>query len=82
LAGLGVNENHHIHEMKSALAKGWLVAAGSDHSTLFVGDADDPNLEGGGQFLGRDSGGGNEQTLTYAAAKKRMCDAFWVEAAT
>lgn len=75
-------EDHHIQEMKSTLAKGWPIAAGSYHSILFVGYADDPNLEGGGQFLVRDSGGGNEQTLTYAAAKQRMCDAFWVELAT
>ncbi len=75
-------EDHHIQEMKSSLAKGCPIAAGSYHSILFVGYADDSNLEGGGQFLVRDSGGGNEQTLTYAAAKKRMCDASWVESAT
>lgn len=74
-------EDHHIQEMKSTLVKGWPVAAGSYHSILFVGYAEDPNLEGGGQFYVRDSGGGNEQTLTYAAAKQRMCDAFWIEAA-
>ncbi len=29
--------------------------------------------------VARNSGGGNEQTLTYTAAKERMCDLFWVE---
>lgn len=72
-------DDRHLAQIKATLAKGWPVAAGSYHSILFVGYADDLNLEGGGQFLVRDSGGGNEQTLTYAAAKKRICDAFWVE---
>jgi len=74
-------DDHHIREIKATLANGWPVAAGSYHSILFVGYTDDQNLEGGGQFLVRDSGGGNEQVLTYAAAKIRICDAFWVESA-
>ena len=55
------------------------MAAGSYHSILFVGYEDDPSLPGGGRFLVRDSGGSNEQTLTYAATKARMCDLFWVQ---
>ena len=61
------------------LAAGSPVAAGSYHSILWVGYHDDPALAGGGEFLVRDSGGGNEKTITYAAAKERMCDLFWVE---
>jgi hypothetical protein len=71
--------DEHIAKTKEVLAAGWPVAAGSYHSILFVGYTDDPALEGGGQFFVRDSGGNNEQTLTYAAAKARMCDLFWVE---
>ena len=71
----------HLSQMKEVLGDGWPVAAGSYHSILFVGYGDDPALPGGGAFLVRDSGGHNEQTLTYAAAKERMCDLFWVEAA-
>jgi len=73
--------DEHIAQCKAVLAQGWPIAAGSYHSILFVGFEDDPALEGGGQFLVRDSGGHNEKTLTYAAAKERMCDLFWVEPA-
>lgn len=69
-----------VTQMKSVLARGWPVAMGSYHSILIVGFSDDAKLDGGGEFLLRDSGGGNEQTISYAAAKKRICDAFWVEA--
>ena len=71
--------DEHIAKTKEVLAGGSPVAAGSYHSILFVGYMDDPALPGGGLFLVRDSGGGNEQTLMYAAAKERMCDLFWVE---
>jgi hypothetical protein len=69
----------HIRGIKEVLAKGWPVAAGSYHSILFIGYRDDAALEGGGEFFVRDSGGGNERTLSYTAAKVRMCDLFWVE---
>ncbi len=72
-------EDRHIRETKAVLAKGWPVAAGSYHSILFVGYEDDPALPGGGRFLVRDSGGRNEETLSYAAAKERMIDLFWAE---
>lgn len=68
-----------LANIKAALAKGWPVAAGSYHSILFVGYQDDPSLPGGGRFLVRDSGGGNEETLTYADTKARMCDLLWVQ---
>ena len=71
--------DEHIAKAREVLARGWPIAAGSYHSILFVGYTDDPALPGGGQFLVRDSGGDNEQALTYAAAKERMCDLFWVE---
>lgn len=68
-----------LKEIKDTLVQGWPVAAGSYHSILLVGYTNTPALDGGGEFLVRDSGGGNEQTLTYGAAAKRICDAFWVE---
>jgi hypothetical protein len=73
--------DEHIAQCKAILAEGWPIAAGSYHSILFVGFEDDAALDGGGQFLVRDSGGHHEKTLTYAAAKERMCDLFWVEPA-
>lgn len=72
-------DDRHIAEVKAVLNAGWPVPAGSHHSILLVGYADDPTVPGGGQFWVRDSGGGNEQSLTYQAAKERICDLFWVE---
>ena len=71
--------DEHIAQTKTVLAGGSPVAAGSYHGILLVGYHDDPALAGGGEFFVRDSGGGNEQTLTYTAAKERMNDLFWVE---
>jgi len=68
-----------ISDIKTTLAQGWPVAVGSYHSILLVGFTNSTALAGGGEFYVRDSGGGNEQTLTYAATAKRICDAFWVE---
>lgn len=47
------------------------------HSILFVGYEDAPVLPGGGRFLVADSNR-QEKDLTYEAAKKRMCDLFWL----
>ena len=74
----GITDGH-ILEMKKVIAAGWPVAAGSYHSILLSGYRDDPSTDGGGVFLIRDSGGYNERTITYAAAKERFCDLFWVE---
>lgn len=71
-------DDKYIVRIKEALADGWPVAAGSYHSILFVGYEDNPALPGGGRFLVRDSGGGNEQALDYAATKARMSDLFYV----
>jgi hypothetical protein len=68
-----------IWHMKSVIASGWPVSAGSYHSILFVGYEDDPSLPGGGRFLVADSNLA-EHDITYAAAKKRMCDLFYVTA--
>jgi hypothetical protein len=69
----------HLLEAKRALAAGWPVCAGSYHSVLFAGYRDGPGLPGGGEFLVRDPGGGNEQTMSYEAAKKRLCDLVWFD---
>jgi C1A family cysteine protease len=73
-AGLNDADVWHI---KSVLANGWPVSAGSGHSIVFVGYEDDVALPGGGRFLVADSNL-KERDITYAAAKKRMCDLFWV----
>ena len=72
----GLNDADLWH-IKSVLASGSPVSAGSYHSILFVGYEDDPTLPGGGRFLVGDSNL-KEKHITYAAAKKRMCDLFWV----
>jgi len=71
--------DQNLSDVKRVLASGQPVAAGSFHSILLVGYADAPDAPEAGHFFVRDSGSGNERTLTYAAAKKRMCDLFWVE---
>ena len=75
---VGITDGH-IELMKAILRNGWPVCAGSGHSVLVVGYTDDPVSTGGGHFLLRDSGGGNEQTMTYKAAKARLCDLLWYD---
>ena len=62
------------------LAKGYPVAAGSSHSRLLVGYADDPGQPGGGFFLTKDSGKAAFDLVTYDFAKTKVGDVFWVEA--
>lgn len=66
-----------LWHIKSVLANGSPVSAGSYHSILFVGYEDDPDFPGGGRFLVADSNL-KEQDLSYEAACERMCDLFWV----
>jgi C1A family cysteine protease len=72
--------DHQLHEIKSVLARGYPVAAGSDHSRLLVGYNDDPNRPGGGTFITKDSGSGKFDSVTYEFAKTKIGDVFWVEA--
>lgn len=69
----------HMTEIRQALARGWPVAAGSDHSRLLVGFRDDPAQSGGGTFLTQDSAIGGYGTVTYDWVKTKVGDAFWVE---
>jgi Papain family cysteine protease len=69
-----------IIEIKEVLAKGWPVAAGSDHSRLLVGYIDDDQKPGGGIFITKDSGSGKFDSVTYEFAKTKIGDAFWVDA--
>lgn len=66
-------------EVKSALADGWPVAAGADHSRLLVGYRDDAAQPGGGVFIARDSGTGRDETVTYEFARTQVNDAYWAE---
>jgi hypothetical protein len=70
-------EEADLPRIKAVLANGSPVSAGSYHSLLLVGYEDDPKLPGGGRFFVADSEG-HERDLDYEAAKKRMCDLFWV----
>ena len=74
----GVTDEH-LAEMRRILSQGVPVAAGSYHSLLFVGFEEDASQPGGGRFLLRDSGSGGEGEMTYAEAKTRLCDVFWIE---
>ena len=70
----------HLHEIKGVLAKGWPVAAGSEHSRLLVGYRDNTQQPGGGVFFDDDSATGNFEEVTYEFVKKNVGDVFWVEA--
>ena len=72
-------EDGDIVQIKSVLASGYPVSAGSYHSVLLVGYEDDPKVPGSGRFLVADSQG-RERELTYQATKERMSDVFWVTA--
>lgn len=70
----------HLRRIKAVLAGGYPVAAGSSHSRLLVGYADDARQPGGGLFLTKDSGAAAFASITYAFAKEMVGDVFWVEA--
>lgn len=70
-----------LAETRRALAAGWPVCAGSNHSRLFVGYADNADAPGGGTFLTRDSGMGRDSTVSYEWARENLYDLFWVEIA-
>lgn len=72
-------EDADVLKVKTVLASGFPVSAGSYHSVLFVGYEDDVNLPGGGRFFISDSNL-QESEISYTAAKDRFCDMFWVEA--
>lgn len=74
--------DEHLREIKTVLAKGYPVAAGSSHSRLIVGYVDDGRQPGGGVFLIKDSGAAAYNTITYQFAKEKVGDVFWVEAPT
>lgn len=70
----------HLRQIKGVLARGYPVAAGSSHSRLLVGYADDARQPGGGLFLTEDSGIAAFDSISYAFAKEKVGDVFWVEA--
>jgi hypothetical protein len=77
-SGPGLTDDD-VLSIKTTLAKGFPVGAGSYHSILFVGYEDDPSLDGGGKFLIADSNL-RETEITYTAARARFSDTFWVSA--
>lgn len=66
-------------QVKQVLAKGYPVAAGSDHSRLLVGYRDDPRRPGGGVFIALDSAAVRYTRLDYAWAKANLNDLYWIE---
>lgn len=74
--------NWHMKDIKETLAKGWPVAAGSDHSRLIVGYLDDDRYPGGGLFRTKDSQKDYFDSVTYEFATTKMDDVFWIESTT
>ena len=72
-------DNADVRKVKTVLASGFPVSAGSYHSVLFVGYEDDSQIPGGGRFFISDSNL-RETEITYEGAKERFCDLFWVTA--
>lgn len=75
----GVNETQ-FEQIKTTLARGYPVAAGSGHSRLLVGFRDDSASAGGGIFMTKDSAIGGFGEVTYEFVRKDVADVFWVEA--
>ena len=78
-ARFGVDEAQ-FAEIKSVLARGFPVAAGSGHSRLLVGYRDDANAAGGGVFLTEDSALARFDEVTYEFVRTQVADVFWIEA--
>ena len=66
-------------QIKSVLAQGWPVCAGSHHSLLLVGYVDNSASPGGGTFIVSDSGKGAYDTRTYEFVATKMFDIFSVQ---
>lgn len=71
-------EDADLLKIKETLAAGHPISAGSYHSILFVGYEDDESQPGGGRLFIADSNR-REREISYAKAKERFCDMFWVE---
>ncbi|HAB16700.1 MAG TPA: hypothetical protein PLX89_15400 [Verrucomicrobiota bacterium] len=72
-------DDRDLLRVKTVLASGSPVSAGSYHSVLFVGYEEDTTQPGGGRFLISDSNL-KETEISYQAAKERFSDLFWVNA--
>jgi len=73
-------KDSHTTEMRRVLMSGWpLCAYGRDHSILLVGFQDDPRMNGGGQFITRNSATQRYETIFYAAAKSEFGSVLWID---
>jgi len=68
IGGPGLADEVVVRQIKSVLAAGWPVLAGSSHSVLVVGYINDATNPGGGRFMIADSGTGG--FVTQIAADK------------
>jgi hypothetical protein len=73
-------DDQQFAQIKSVLARGYPVTAGSGHSRLLVGYHDDPAKPGGGIFLTEDSALARFDEVTYDFVRTQVADVFWVEA--
>jgi len=75
----GLNDEQ-FAEIKSVLARGFPVAAGSGHSRLLVGWRDDAALPGGGAFTTLDSALARFDEVSNEFVRAKVADVFWIEA--
>ncbi|MFO0946964.1 MAG: C1 family peptidase [Planctomycetota bacterium] len=73
----GLTEEQFV-AIKTTLAEGWPVCAGSNHSRLLVGYVDDES-SAGGRFITSDSAIGRYGEISYPWAREHIYDLFWVE---
>jgi hypothetical protein len=69
-----------LDEIRSTIAHGFPVAAGSGHSRLLVGYHDDAALAGGGTFTTLDSALGRYDEVPYDFVRNQVADVFWIDA--
>lgn len=73
-------DDDHIEEMKEVLLDGWpLCAYGRDHSILLVGFTEDPKMQGGGQFITRNSATQRYETIFFDASKDEFGSVLWID---
>ncbi len=73
-------DDQQFAQIKTVIARGYPVAAGSGHSRLLVGYRDDSAKPGGGVFLTEDSALARFDEVTYEFVRTQVADVFWVEA--
>lgn len=69
----------HIMAIKDVLRSGWPVCAGREHNIVIVGFSDDPQRNGQGTFIVRNSNVRTYRIMTYAQVKATSNAALWID---